>query len=157
MTLREHLADRQRSAFRRLLEATEGLSETEATLGARPDWRRYRWGVGLDGSIAGIVRHVATWKHLCAGAIETGRFAGEAAAAPPATDWTALREWLIGGHCRLERLFGALPEADLERPLLFEGERQSVRSILIHLIEHDIYHAGQVNLLRQQQQGGAGR
>jgi uncharacterized damage-inducible protein DinB len=151
MTLREHLADRQRAMFRRLLEAIEGLTEADAAAGARPDWRRYRWGSGLDGSIAGIVRHVATWKHLCAATIETGSFPGEASVAAPGAGWPALQEWLVSGQQRLQALLAGTSDGDLERAIAFEEQTQSARSLFVHLIEHDVYHAGQINLLRQQQ------
>lgn len=139
-----------RAGFRRVMEATEGLTEAEAMAGARPDWRRDRWGVGLDGSIAGIVWHLAAWKQICAAGIETGQFPPQAAVSPPAPGWPALREWLVEGHRRLEACFARADEAGLERALSFEGETQTVASLLTHLLEHDFYHAGQINLLRQQ-------
>ena len=61
-TLREHLRWQLRGGYRSVKRAMQDLTEAQALEGARADWRRYRWGSGLDGSIAGIVWHVALWK-----------------------------------------------------------------------------------------------
>src|SRR5947208_13347733 len=121
--LREHLRWQLRHAYRSLWKAVEGLSEAQALEGARPDWRRYRWGTGLDGSIAGIVHHGALWKHLFAAGLETGRFPGEGDVAPPAADWPALKEWLVDGQSRLERAVTSLSEDALSEPREWEGMR----------------------------------
>src|SRR5260221_14777654 len=100
-TLNEHLRWQLRHTYRALWKAVEALSEAQAFEGARPDWRRYRWGTGLDGSIAGIVRHAALWKHLFAAGLETGTFLSDSDVAPPGRDWPALRDWLADGQSRL--------------------------------------------------------
>src|SRR3954466_8141832 len=109
--LLDHLQWQLRHAYRSLWKAIEGLSEAQAIEGARPDWRRYRWGTGLDGSIAGIVHHAALWKHLFAAGLETGRFPSEGDVTPSALEWPALRDWLAAGQARLERALTSLPEA----------------------------------------------
>jgi uncharacterized damage-inducible protein DinB len=148
-SLREHVRWQLRQAYRSLWKAVEGLSEAQAFAGARADWRRYRWGTGLDGSIAGIVHHAALWKHLFAAGLETGAFPGESEIRPPGTDWLTLRDWLEEGHSRLTRAFEALPEPALSEPRDWEGMREPLALLLTFLIEHDVYHAGQVELLRQ--------
>jgi DinB family protein len=148
-SLREHLAHQLRSGYRMLEKAVQGLSEAQAVDGARPDWRRYRWGTGLDGSIAGIVHHAALWKQIFAQGLETGTFPTEADVAPPGTDWAALREWLAAGQSRLERALEPLSEAALGEAREWEGHREPLARLLTYVIEHDAYHAGQVELLRQ--------
>lgn len=148
-TLRQHLAGQLSSAHRTLWKATEGLSAAQACEGAKPDWRRYRWGTGLDGSIAGIVCHAALWKHLFAAGLETGTFPREHDIAPPGTEWTTLREWLAEGQARLERAVEPLSEAALAEERDWEGHREPLARLLTFIIEHDVYHAGQVELLRQ--------
>jgi uncharacterized damage-inducible protein DinB len=148
-TLREHLARQLRSAYRGLSKAVEGVSEAQAREGAQPDWRRYRWGSGLDGSIAGIVCHVAWWKHLFGQGLETDAFPGESDVAPPGTDWSTLRAWLTDGQTRMERAFERLSDAALAETREWEGHREPLARLLAYLIEHDVYHAGQVELLRQ--------
>jgi uncharacterized damage-inducible protein DinB len=147
--LRDHLGWQLRHGYRSLWKAIEGLSETQALEGARPDWRQYRWGTGLDGSIAGIVHHAAVWKHLFAAGLETGAFPAEGAVAPPGRDWPVLRDWLAEGQSRLERAVPSLPEAALGEMREWEGMRETLPRLLSFIIEHDLYHAGQVELLRQ--------
>src|SRR5215212_8513826 len=99
-TLRAHLAHQLRSGYRALARSVEGLTEAQGQEGARSDWRRYRWGSGLDGSIAGIVWHAALWKQNFACGLETGQFPAEVTIEPPATNWTALCDWLAEGQAR---------------------------------------------------------
>jgi uncharacterized damage-inducible protein DinB len=148
-TLREHLRWQLHHAYRSLWKAVEGLSEAQECEGARSDWRRYRWGTGLDGSIAGIVHHAAVWKHRFAAGLETGAFPGGNAVTPPGRDWPVLRDWLAEGQSRLECAVTSLPEAALGEPREWEGMREPLARLLSFLIEHDLYHAGQVELLRQ--------
>jgi uncharacterized damage-inducible protein DinB len=149
LSLRAHLERQMRVAFRHLRRAIEGLSEAQAREGARDDWRRYRWGVGLDGSIAGIVWHVAAWKQIFAQGLETGVFPAEEEVAPPGTNWSTLREWLTEGQARIERAFEPLSETALAETREWEGEMAPVTQFLIYVIDHDIYHTGQIELLRQ--------
>src|SRR5438067_8988807 len=148
-TFREHLEYQLRHAYRGLWKAIEGLIEAQALEGARPDWRQYRWGTGLDGSIAGIVCHAALWKQLFAAGLETGVFPREGDVTPPGSDWRLLRDWLAEGQSRLERAFALLPEAALSEVREWEGMRAPLARLLSFIIEHDVYHAGQVELLRQ--------
>jgi uncharacterized damage-inducible protein DinB len=148
-TLRDHLARQIRSAYRTLWKAIQGLSEDQAREGAKPDWRQYRWGTGLDGSIAGIVCHAALWKQIFAQGLATGVFPGERDAAPPGTDWSTLRDWLEDGQARVERAFEQLSDAALAETREWEGHSEPLTHLLTYLIEHDVYHAGQVELLRQ--------
>jgi uncharacterized damage-inducible protein DinB len=148
-SLREHLGWQMRSAYRGLARAIEGLEEAQAREGARADWRRYQWGSGLDGSIAGMVWHVALWKHSFAQGLETGAFPAEETIQPPDTDWPALQEWLADGQARLERAFGSLSETELLLEREWAGVRAPLARLLSYVIEHDLYHSGQVELLRQ--------
>jgi uncharacterized damage-inducible protein DinB len=148
-TLREHLGHQLRSAYRALWRAIAGLSEEQAQEGASPDWRRYRWGAGLDGSIAGIICHAALWKHVFAQGMETGAFPGEGDVAPPGTDWSTLRARLAKSHACIEGAFERLSDAALAEEREWEGHRASLARLLTYLIEHDVYHAGQIELLRQ--------
>ena len=149
MLLREHLSRRLSHGHRQLVRSLAGVSEQDAGRGASPQWRRYRFGAGLDGSIAGIVRHVAAWKHVIAEGLETGVFPEVETVSPPC-DWSALPGWFEEGELRLERLLGNLPPHDLEREVTLEGQTLTLAALFSVVIEHDHYHAGQVNLLRQQ-------
>ena len=149
LSLRDYLRQQLRSSYRDLAKAIGGLSEAQAREGARAGWRRYRWGVGLDGSIAGIVWHAAAWKQIFVQGLETGIFPAEGDVVPPAADWAGLQVWLADGQARLEAAFDRLSDDDLAAAREWEGETAPVLQLLTYLIEHDIYHAGQVELLRQ--------
>jgi uncharacterized damage-inducible protein DinB len=125
------------------------VTEGQAREGGQADWRRYRWGSGLDGSIAGVVSHAALWKQNFAQGLETGEFPLETSLAPPGTDWETLQAWLAEGQARLERAFEGLSEAELAEPREWEGMTQPLTRLFSYLIEHDFYHAGQIELLRQ--------
>lgn len=147
--LHEHLRRAQARAYRQLARSLDGLSDEDAARGADPGWRTYRFGVGLDGSIRGIVRHVALWKGSAADGLASGAFPSSTEASLP-DGWPDLLCRLEEGHCRLSRALEALAPADLELRVTWEGESMRLADLFAHLAEHDLYHAGQVNLLRQQ-------
>lgn len=144
--LAAHLRDRARDAYRHLLSSLAGVSAEQAVQGARADWRRYRWGIGLDGSIQGIVNHVAAWKHLCARAITTGAPVDEADVEALPESWPEALAWLDDANSRLCQATDSLSWAELCRRLTSEGE---IHWWLTILAEHDVYHTGQISLLRQ--------
>jgi uncharacterized damage-inducible protein DinB len=151
MDLKNYLRLGVTRAYRQLSRSLAGLEPEDARRGADPNWKQYRHGTGLDGSIEGIVRHVAAWKHVAAAGLESGTFPDPESLAPPAYEtWTALLERLRDGHHRLTRALDALPPADLDREVTLEGETMPLWAVLTHMLEHDQYHAGQINLLRQQ-------
>src|SRR5207248_3757938 len=96
-SLHSYLCKALARGFRELSRSLKGLSEEDAGRGADPGWRRYRHGAGLDGSIAGIVRHVAGWKHAVAAALESGACPPVESLSPPEPDWPGLLEWLESG------------------------------------------------------------
>jgi uncharacterized damage-inducible protein DinB len=149
-SLHNHLKARTAAAYRQLAKSLAGLPPEDALRGADPRWRQYRHGIGLDGSIAGIVRHVATWKHAAAEGVTTGAFPSPEGLHPPGPEWADLHAWLEEGQARLVRVLEGLDPADLERAVRWDGQPLILLDVYTHLIEHDQYHAGQVNLLRQQ-------
>lgn len=150
MTAKQYLTGTLQIAFDELARSLEGVTARDSRWGARADWRRYPYGVGLDGSVAGIVHHVAAWKNVAADGLENGSFPSEESVRPPGPGWEGLLSWLHEGQARLVRILGGLTDADLEREMEFFGEAMPVHQILTLFIQHDSYHAGQINLLRQQ-------
>jgi uncharacterized damage-inducible protein DinB len=150
LSLKSHLQDRARSAYRRLRESLTDLTAADADKDARPDWRRYRFGTGLDGSITGIVRHLAVWKHAAAHGLRSGVFPDAELLLPDALTGDELLAWLDAGHEALAMELARLPEEELANTVAWEGHSMPVHILLAHMIEHDQYHAGQINLLRQQ-------
>jgi hypothetical protein len=58
-------------------------------------------------------------------------------------------EWLIAGHRRLLQSIAALDDDDLRRPRRTNwGALEETRWIISVMIEHDLYHAGEINHLR---------
>jgi uncharacterized damage-inducible protein DinB len=63
-------------------------------------------------------------------------------------------DWLRQGHALLHESIAALTDADLDRPRqTLWGEERDTRHIITLLIEHDIYHAGEINHIRSLHQG----
>lgn len=57
--------------------------------------------------------------------------------------------WLQEGHSRLRQSIAALDDAELLRPRMTNwGELKETRWIIAVMIEHDLYHAGEINHLR---------
>jgi uncharacterized damage-inducible protein DinB len=58
-------------------------------------------------------------------------------------------EWLTNAHGRLVDHVRALNEDDLSRPRLANwGEQRETRWLISTLIQHDAYHAGEINHIR---------
>jgi len=106
-------------------------------------------------SVAGIVAHVAAAKHAYAeSALGRGRrtFAEALHHAPRERD--ALVAWLRQGHERLLALLAPLDDDALASPRPTHwGEQIPLRRVLAVLVEHDLYHAGEINHLRALLQG----
>ncbi len=163
MTLEHYLQKHSEAAYRYLTRSLEGLSEREAEVGATAEWRRYRYGTGLDGSIAGIVLHVAAWKHAFATGLETGYAPDAAAVVHDIQDWSHLLSWLDEGQARVRGAIAAALEGPREagsdpnlspfeaQTIEFESREMPFITALTILADHDHYHAGQITLLRQQQ------
>jgi uncharacterized damage-inducible protein DinB len=63
-------------------------------------------------------------------------------------------EWLRRAHGRLRASVAALDDADLTKPRPANwGEPCETRWLVAVTIEHDLYHAGEINHLRALQQG----
>lgn len=56
--------------------------------------------------------------------------------------------WLEDGQRHLMGSISALDDAELARPRSRVGETRETRWIIRHLIEHELYHAGEVNHIR---------
>ena len=65
------------------------------------------------------------------------------------TGAAAAVEWLREGHAHLRRRVAGLDHAEVGRPRLTNwGEWKETRWIVAALIQHDLYHAGEINHLR---------
>jgi len=106
-------------------------------------------------SIWELVRHIGVWEE-----VGRRRLAGDRAAIeisspedwPPASDtseaaWADTKAALERGHQALEDAIRQLPESHLDEPIL-EG-MSSVYVTLHGVIQHDLYHAGQIGILKK--------
>ncbi len=104
-------------------------------------------------SIWELVVHIAAWEDACRRRLGGNR--AELSAAedwPPITDtndaaWAITKAALIEGHRKLRESIAFLTEARLDEPIL-----QSMPSVYVTIhgvIQHDLYHAGQIAILRK--------
>jgi uncharacterized damage-inducible protein DinB len=100
-----------------------------------------------------IVLHIAAWERAALGRLE-----GKPMKLSPDEDWPPVRqtseqawgatlEMLEEGHRRLAGAVAALGEADLDR--IVPGKEYSVYFLLHGIVQHDLYHAGQIALLQK--------
>lgn len=62
--------------------------------------------------------------------------------------------WLRGGHRRFQSAVSQLDDSELVAPRMTNwGEPAETRWIISEIIEHDLYHAGEINHLRAVLQG----
>lgn len=106
-------------------------------------------------SIWETVHHLAAWCDIA-----RQRMAGdETPCCPPeeldwprptevsAAAWAASRRTLDEAHRRLHTTFHALCDADLERPVA--GSDPTLRGLIVGMLQHNAYHAGQIALLKK--------
>jgi hypothetical protein len=114
----------------------------------------WRWvPPGGERSIRDIVQHVGSCKRMYEDyAFGDGTLTWEhpLVAGDEALDDPALAVvWLRDSHARLRQSIAGLDDAELTRPRLTNwGERRETRWIVAVMIQHDLYHAGEVNHLR---------
>jgi uncharacterized damage-inducible protein DinB len=118
----------------------------------RPD--DWRWlPPGGERAILDIVQHVGSCKLMYENhAFGDARLRwddplvdGGAALETPATAVA----WLRQAQGRLRRSVAALDDAELSRPRLTNwGELKETRWIIATMIQHDLYHAGEINHMR---------
>jgi uncharacterized damage-inducible protein DinB len=132
-----------------VLEIIEGISSQQAA--ARP----------LDGihSIWEIVLHIAAWERAV-----LSRLNGDRAQLPTEEDWPMIaatsdeawkqtRQALKQGHDDLRSTIAGLDESRLDQPII-EG-LASVYVTLHGIVQHDLYHAGQIAILKKATSEGA--
>src|ERR1051326_535383 len=102
-----------------------------------------------------LVRHIAVWED-----VGRRRLEGDPAEVPisspedwpPADDlseaaWEQAKDALERGHQALVEAISRVPESRLDEPIL-EG-KSSVYVTLHGVIQHDLYHAGQIAMLKR--------
>ena len=137
-----------------MLRQAEAVSAEEALLGRLDDWPDHVWGIGQDGSIAGIAYHVAAWKQLTLPLFEpSGKALGRAdfnpKSAPDPDDWPSLVDWLRRVGDEWNRTLESVDESEFDSQRDWEGARLSFTQFVAEMIQHDVQHAAQIEYLRQ--------
>lgn len=121
-----------------LRSVLNGIDDAEAK--ARP--------VSGAHSIAELAGHILAWRE------ETlRRLEGNGGDVPVAGDWPRPLEWsellerLDRSHDALTKAVAALPEEVLDEKV--KGRRESHYVLLQGMIHHDLYHTGQIAILRK--------
>jgi uncharacterized damage-inducible protein DinB len=109
-------------------------------------------------SILAIVRHIGRCKleyDDCAfGAATLGEDDPLMRAATTLGDPAAALDWLRACNARLRRSIAALDDAELSRPRrTIWGDERETRWLIGIMIQHDLYHAGEINHLRSLHSG----
>jgi uncharacterized damage-inducible protein DinB len=133
-------------------EAWHGPSLKELLAGVNAEQAAARPFSGAH-SIWEIVLHIAAWE-----GVVTRRLEGETALIKTEEDWPTVNDasetaWhdalarLESGHRQLRQALRTLTDADLDK--LVAGQQYSVYFMLHGAIQHDLYHAGQIALLKK--------
>ncbi len=126
-------------------EALAGLTSAQAH--ARP--------LANAHSIWELVQHIAVWESAGRRRLEGDRAAIEISSPedwPPADDtsetaWELSKAALDRGHEALREAISQIPEERLDEPIL---EGMSSVYVTVHgVIQHDLYHAGQIAMLKK--------
>jgi uncharacterized damage-inducible protein DinB len=133
-------------------EAWHGPSLKELLAGVTAEQAAARPLAGSH-SIWEIVLHIAAWE-----SVARRRLEGETALIPSEEDWPTVKEtsdtaWLEAltnlesGHRQLRATLRQLTDADLDK--IVAGQQYSSYFLLHGVIQHDLYHAGQIALLKK--------
>ena len=126
-----------------LRQAVAGVTARQAAW--RPAPRRH--------SIRDVAVHAAYWKHevrrrLNGGTCEPFPFAGADWFADGEVSWANAVRLLADEHGKLRRVISAIPAAALDRRV---RGRDTAAFTIRGIAAHDLYHAGQIQLLRRLQ------
>jgi len=153
-TLTAYLVKRAHRQYKALVELIANVSPEDAVKYAADSWPDHTWGVGQNGSISGIVYHVAAWKVLTLPAVivggkPAGRSAFDAAAAPSVSDWPAVHRWFVEVGDAWDAHLDALTEQDMDVEHEWEGQSLTLHTLITEMMEHDLQHASQIEYLLQ--------
>jgi uncharacterized damage-inducible protein DinB len=152
MTEIERILDQLRRAYEG--EAWHGPSVREAIAGVTAEQAHAR-PLANAHSIWELVHHIAVWEDVGRRRLEGDRAAIEISGPedwPSADDqseaaWEQARAALDRGHRALVETISRVPESRLDEPIL---EGMSTVYVTLHgVIQHDLYHAGQIAILKK--------
>ncbi len=146
----ERIADQLKRAF--YGEAWSGPSVKEVLAGVTPAMAAKK-PIGNAHSIWELVHHIAAWIEIV-----RGRVQGETVTVTEAVNFPPVREitdaaWqeslnaMYSAEERFRNTILQIPESSLDQPTLPHGD--SVYLLLHGAIQHSLYHAGQIALLKK--------
>ncbi len=148
----ERILDQLKRAYEG--NAWHGPSVKEALAGVTPALANAR-PLANAHSIWELVRHIAVWEDGGRRRLEGDRAAIEVSSPedwPPATDtsdgaWEEAKAALDRVHQRFIEAIKRVPDSRLDEPIL---EGMSTTYVTLHgVIQHDLYHAGQIAMLKK--------
>ena len=126
-----------------VLEVLEGMTWKKAVEKPVPDAH----------SVWEIVLHMTAWEEVVRRRLlgETVNLTDEQdwppAANPSQAGWSRALEALRAGHARLREIAAGITDNELDSS---PGGKYSTRYVLLHgIIQHDLYHAGQIAVLKK--------
>ena len=142
--------------FKRAYEgdAWHGPSVREAIAGVDAGLANHR---PLEGAhnIWEVVNHIAVWENVCLRRLQGERAEIEISSSkdwpwvtgsPREERWDQSKTALDRGHNALVKAIARVPESRLDQPIL---EGMSTVYVTLHgVIQHDLYHAGQISMLK---------
>ena len=152
MTEIERILDQLKRAYEG--EAWHGPSVHEALAGVSAAQAHAR-PLNNAHSIWELTQHIAVWENAGRRRLEGDRAAIEISSPedwPPADDisetaWEQSKAALDRGHEALRKAISQIPEGRLDEPIL---EGMSSVYVTVHgVIQHDLYHAGQIAMLKK--------
>ena len=146
--MREFLIEQSRSRFTATLKLVEGLSELQAREDAKQDWPTHEYHVGQDGSIAGIVHHLAAWRQVYVELLR-GRNLEPTDVSPLEPGWGGLKRWLAESAEEWLALVESIPESKVEVPINVPEVSAGLTPLKMMwtMLEHEIEHSAQITYL----------
>jgi len=152
MTEIERILDQLRRVYEG--EAWHGPSVREVLAGVTAEQAHAR-PLAKAHSIWELVHHIAVWESVGRRRLEGDRAQIDISSPedwPPADDtseaaWEQSKAALDRGHQALREVIARVPESRLDQPIL-EG-MSTVYGTLHGVIQHDLYHAGQIAMLKK--------
>src|SRR5262249_49088523 len=133
----------------------ETVTEAQAGRDRRADWPSHKNHVAQDGSIAGIVYHLAAWKRAFTEYLR-GNVVDYRTVGPPNPTWEELKVWLAQTGQEWPAAATARPEAELETPLSLPGLENgwwyTPLNMMQEMLDHETEHLGQIHYLLEAQQ-----
>lgn len=153
-TMLQFLHKHSMKAADKLTAELSDVSQEDAFRYACSDWPAHKWGVGQNGSIAGIVIHLASWKQrlipLMLGETAVQHEEAIEALAPDHNDnWQSIQNWFGKISSEWNQALINLSESEMDSIKYWEGGEIQLSKIVINIIDHDIQHSSQIEYLKQ--------